>query len=180
MESASQVVAEAPIEPAPPPGQFSGVHFALGAQVGAGPAFVTAFSERLALWTNFGGSAVMAPIELRLALLIGRFELALEGAPGSTMIIGAGPRGLASASLSVGGLIKLYEQGDFGVYLPLRARGSLVFASFGVAPGLGASTGVGFRFGAFMLEARGAFELASWGTRVVTSIPITAAATYVF
>jgi hypothetical protein len=185
MESASQVVAEAPIEPTPPPGQFSGVHFALGAQVGAGPAFIrsgtVAVAQAAGVETRvFEGVATYVPIELRVALLLGRFEVAIEGAPLSSSMLAASPRSLAPVALSLGGLIKLHEQDSFGLYLPVRARGGLMLGMGGSGLFGGGSLGLGARFGALMLELRGGAEFLKWGLTDAILVPITAGATVAF
>ncbi|MDX2009782.1 MAG: hypothetical protein SFW67_06320 [Myxococcaceae bacterium] len=186
--TAPDEVAHVAAEPeAAPPGQFSGVHFAIGVQGGAGPAFVRAGSlaysqgfTGFAGAANFEGQAMYVPVELRLALLIGRFELALEGAPLSTTIIGVSARSLAPLSVSVGGLFKLYEQGPVGVYLPLRARAGLIptFSNFGFFGG--GSVGVGVRFERVLFEVKGGAEYLLWNLSSAVLVPFTAGATIAF
>jgi hypothetical protein len=182
-------VAQVSAEPeAPPPGQFSGVHVAIGVQGGAGPAFVQAWSTAYASnssrdyvgSTGFSGEATWVPVELRLALLIGRFELALEGSPLGTTVIGSSARSLAPVALSVGGLIKLYERGTVGVYLPLRLRAGVVVDVPNPGYFGGASVGVGARFDRLLFEVKGGAEYLRFGNASAALVPITASAAIAF
>jgi hypothetical protein len=139
--------------PEEPPAQFNGVHFFVGVMAGAGPAWVNANG-----WVNdrpvsFFAVVPQVPLELRVGLLLGRFELAAEVAPASTFFFNGSVREQLTAALSVGGLIKLYERETFSVSLPIRARGGLAYANM---PGLmgGASLGLALRFGNALVEAR--------------------------
>jgi hypothetical protein len=180
-----QASASQPVTPEPPPGQFSGIHVALGVQAGAGPAFVTATGLAVGAtgkggYTTFGGVVPYVPVELRLAVLFGRFELAIEGAPMSTSMIGVRARSMAPLALSVGGLFKLYEQGSVGVFLPVRARGGLVIDPLAAGLFGGGSVGLGVRVGAAMFELKAGGEYVYRFTSTAVVVPITASATIVF
>lgn len=169
-------------EPKP---QFSGVHFFLGAMAGAGPAWVSAgdwFGYHL---VSFSALVPQVPTELRLGLLFGRFEVAAEVAPGSTLFFNGSVHHHASAAVSLGGLIKLYEREDFSVSLPIRARGGLVLVprDSWASPGwvVGASAGVALRFGNALVEARLlAGEFRQVGAAAVVSLPFSLSFSWIF
>jgi hypothetical protein len=192
----SERVAEPPPVPhrpwAPPPEQvlaadepnalFSGVHFFLGAMVGAGPAWV-----KTSTWANersvsFSAVVPQIPVELRLGLLIGRFELAAEAAPASTFFFNGTVRQQTSAALCVGALIKLLERENLNLSLPLRARSGVILGETGDPGGLlGASVGLAFRFGNTLVEGRlFAFEYRWRGPASVTSLPFSFSVTTLF
>jgi hypothetical protein len=173
------------VTPESSPGQFSGIHFALGVQAGGGPAFVTANSVSIGMngsagYTTFTGVVPYVPLELRLAVLFGRFELAIEGAPLASTLFGVQPRSMAPLALSVGGLFKLYEQGSLGVYLPVRARGGLILDLKGGGFFGGGSLGLGLRVGAVLFELKAGAEYFHRWSATAVLVPVTASATIVF
>lgn len=184
-ESAVEVKDSA--EPPETPSQFSGIHFFVGANVGAGPSFVQVHSADYGgayRFADFSGVTAKLPLELRLGVVFGKFEVALEGAPTSP-VTGSTLSWLSSVGLSAGWLFRLHESSDFGIYLPARVRAGAFFQygreSIGVAGS--ANLGVGFRFGQVLLEARAAIEvsqLSSRGLWTAVSVPLTGSATFIF
>ena len=159
---------------------FSGVHFFVGAMAGAGPAWVNVSSWSTDRVVSFSTVVPQVPLELRLGLLLGRFELAAEVAPASTFFFNGSVREQLTAALSVGGLIKLYEREDFGVSLPVRARGGLAYVN---TAGLmaGASVGLALRFGNALVEARllsGEFRMVNGGS--IVSLPFNLSFSWIF
>jgi hypothetical protein len=179
-EPATVVTADAEPAQEPSPSQFSGVHVAAGVNAGAAPTHLVTVIYG-GSYSNFQTSTTFIPVELRLALLLGRFEVALEGSPGATTVLAARTRRLFTAALSLGGFIKVYETASFGLFIPVRARGGFVSPDY-LVPGflVGATTGFGARFGRLLLEARAGFEYLELGTARSYVVPITATATFAF
>jgi hypothetical protein len=157
----SSPVAEAVADAVPvdeTPRHFTGVHFVLGVMAGAGPMWTKSFGYLLGQPQEFDAFTAQIPMELRLGVLFGRFELMAEVAP-ATLALMAGPIRHTSAALSAGFMLPLYENGDFSVSLPIRARGGLFLGSRGTGGLLvGGSAGVGLRFGRALVELRALAE----------------------
>lgn len=182
-----EVAADVPSEVPEEPLHFSGIHLFVGVSAGAGPMRINAsqFLSSPIRGGFFEGSAVTVPLELRVGLLFGRFEAAIEGSPSSTVISGTQPTLLSSAALSVGWLFKLYETADLSLYLPLRGHLGLTHqaSSEAVGPSGGGAVGVGLRVKQLLFEARGGVTYTmSWGTWSWTglSVPFTVAVSVVF
>jgi hypothetical protein len=170
------------------PSLFQGIHFFAAVSAGAGPSFLSVGSHQDVPFSlvGFDGRAPRVAADLRVGLLFGRFEVALDVSPNATAIIGNSASVFASARLSLGWLFKIYEREGFGVYLPLRgflgAHYNLKSATQGTTAG--GSLGVGARFGQLLVELRGGGEFMSgrWGTTFwsAASIPVTASAAFSF
>ncbi|MBL8923130.1 MAG: hypothetical protein JNJ54_30045 [Myxococcaceae bacterium] len=139
------------------PRYFTGVHFVLGAMAGAGPMWTKSSGYLLGQPQEFEAFSAQIPMELRIGVLFGRFELMAEVAP-ATLALMAAPIRHFSAALSAGFMLPLYENGDFSVSLPLRARGGVFLSSRNGGPLVGGSAGVGLRFGRALVELRALAE----------------------
>lgn len=165
------------------PSQFAGVHLAVGLSAGGAPGEIGALTGNLSARASqsFWARTTAIPVELKVALHLWRFEIAVEGSPGVTVVLGANVRRLFSAGLSLGGFIKVSEGESFGLVIPIRGRAGLLITDTAMTGGfIGATAGFGARFGRVLLEVRGGYERSFFYAAWMESIPVTAAATVVF
>lgn len=166
-----------------PAGHFSGVHFLLGALGGVGW-----------MWSNSSRALYDAPIvfsadgpmfqgEVRVGVLFGRFELAAELAPFSVLAFPSGTLSQhATAAVSAGWMLGLYEREGFSISLPIRARGGLLITRVAGGGLVGASAGLALRFGNAIVEARllGAEYRALSTNSNIGSLPLNLSFSWIF
>lgn len=175
---AAEAVADAvPVDETPR--HFTGVHFVLGAMAGAGPMWTMSSGHLLGQLQEFQALTAQIPMELRLGVLFGRFELMAEVAP-ATLALVASPVRHTSVALSAGFMLPLYENGDFSVSLPLRARGGLFFGSRNGGLLVGGSAGVGLRFGRALVELRALAEYRYVANGFTFSAPVDLSFSWIF
>lgn len=182
VEPVAPVEALAETAPEAPRGHFTGVHFFLGATVGAGPMWSKGSAVLFDAPIEFSAIGAIAQAEARIGVLFGRFELAAELAPGSvgSLVYGVSAQQI-TAALSTGWMLGLYEREAFSISLPIRVRGGGFLANRGGGLLAGASVGVALRFGNAVLEARllgGEFR-ARTGTNVI-SVPFNLSFSWIF
>lgn len=166
-----------------PKSQYSGTHFFLGAMGGVGWMWSNSQSRIYDAPLSFSADGPMFQGELRAGVLFGRFELAAELAPFSVLTFPYGTFSQhATAAVSAGWMLGLYEREHFSMSLPIRVRGGALVSRVTGGALVGASVGVAFRFGSAVVEARllaGEHrQLISNGA--ITSLPLNLSFSWIF
>lgn len=121
--------------------------------------------------------------EVRVGVLFGRFELAAELAPFSVLAFPSGTLSQhATAAVSAGWMLGLYEREGFSISLPIRARGGLLITRVAGGGLVGASAGLALRFGNAIVEARllGAEYRALSTNSNIGSLPLNLSFSWIF
>lgn len=176
-------VEQAVVEEVQPQSLYSGTHFFLGAMGGVGWMWSNSESRIYDAPLSFSANGPMFQGELRAGVLFGRFELAAELAPFSVLTFPYGTFSQhATAAVSAGWMLGLYEREHFSISLPIRVRGGALVSRVTGGALVGGSVGVAFRFGSAVVEARllaGEHrQLISNGA--ITSLPLNLSFSWIF